>query len=296
MATHHLKAKAFYDRSSELSLSKPWYRAQVERFVLGNLDSDAYSDQTSKKLIPRTLVATAYITTKQAGVIAGLAEISWLCKREGLTIQLYVKDGRGVKANAKIIKIVGNARTILRVERTVLNTLQHLSGIATRTRHYLHNVKPGVLLAATRKTLWGGLDKKAVALGGGYTHRLHLGDGVMVKDNHIALVEHTTLQNTRWEKQLCELEVDSLAQLKRAVIHYPQFRILMLDNFSPEKIRLAVRWMEQQHVRQHYILEASGGIHIGNLKAFSYSGVDVVSMGALTHSAPALDLSLELIV
>lgn len=285
----------YYDRAEALTLNSPWYREQVERYILGFYRSDAQTDIVSRKLIGRTQTAQGVIVAKQAGVIAGLTEIAWLCKREDLQIQLKVSDGKAVKAGTILLKLRGNARKILQVERTVLNTLQHLSGIATRTAQYRRLMKPGVALAATRKTLWGGLDKKAVALGGGFTHRLHLGDGVMIKDNHLALIDHAVLQKAQWGKQLCELEVSSLAQLKRAAVHYPQFRVIMLDNFTPDKIRLAIRWLEEQHIRKNYILEASGGIQISNLKSFSQTGVDVISMGALTHSAPALDISLDII-
>jgi nicotinate-nucleotide pyrophosphorylase (carboxylating) len=189
---------------------------------------------------------------------------------------------------------VGSARTILAVERSALNALQRLSGIATYTHRTIVAVDKRVVIAATRKTAWGGLDKRAVAHGGGLTHRLHLGDSVMVKDNHLVLLEHDTLQRARFGRLHASLEVASLAALKRAVIHYPQFTILLLDNFSPERLRLAMHWLDQQKLRRRYIVEASGGISPDNLSQYAKTGVDILSLGALTHSAAALDLSLDI--
>ncbi len=273
--------KHYYDRSAELTLQNPWYREQVERYVLGAMRSDASNDYTSKQLLPKPLRCQALIHQKQAGILAGIDEITWLAKQYNVTIRRN--------------KLTGRARDILAIERTLLNTLQRLSGIATLTRQLVKKVGKYPLIAATRKTQWGALDKKAVALGGGYTHRLHLGDGVLVKDNHLALADHDTIQHTRWNKPFAAIEVSSFSQLKRTIIHYPQFKILLLDNFSPDKIKALVRWLEQQRLRKRYILEASGGINPDTIMRYAKTGVDVLSLGYLTHSAPALDISLDII-
>lgn len=271
----------YYDHSAELSLAKPWYREQVQRYVLAAMHSDASSDTTSKKIIPRQQRSQAIIRQNEPGVLVGLEEV-------GLLLRAY-------NIEQKKLKLVGRSRDILAVERTVLNTLQRLSGIATTTQRLVRKVGKYPWLAATRKTQWGALDKRAVALGGGYTHRLGLFDGVLVKDNHLALADHDTLRRVRWGKQLAALEVSSISQLKRAVIHYPQFQILLLDNFSPEKLKVIVRWLTQQSLRKKYILEASGGIRPENIMLYAKTGVDVLSLGYLTHSASALDISLDII-
>jgi nicotinate-nucleotide pyrophosphorylase (carboxylating) len=273
--------KHYYDRSAELTLQNPWYREQVERYLLGAVRSDASNDITSKKLLVKPLRCQALIHQKQTGVLAGLDEVTWLAKQYNVAILRK--------------KLAGRARDVLAIERTVLNTLQRLSGIATLTQQLVKKVGKYPIIAATRKTQWGALDKKAVALGGGYTHRLHLGDGVLVKDNHLALADHDILQHTRWGKQLASIEVSSISQLKRTIIHYPQFKILLLDNFSPEKIKAIVRWLEQQKLRKRYILEASGGINPDNIIRYAKTGVDVLSVGYLTHSVKALDISLDII-
>lgn len=291
----HAAIKQYYDRSSELTMRNPWYREQVERFLLGNLRSDAANDITSKKLITRSRRCQALIRVKQAGVLAGSEEVLWLLRHEGIKARAMVSDGATLTSGKVIIKLAGPARSILAVERTTLNTLQRLSGIATGTRRLTLLVGKRVTVAATRKTIWGGLDKRAVHYGGGLTHRLHLSDGVMVKDNHLALCDHETLQRIRFSQKRATLEIASLAELKRAAIHYPQFSVFLLDNFSPERLRQAVRWLEQQKLRRRYLLEASGGITQANIMRYAKTGVDVVSLGELTHSAPALDLSLDII-
>lgn len=285
----------YYDRSSELQLRNPWYREQVERYVLGALRSDAPTDLTSKKIIPRALRCRAVVRVKQAGVSAGIEEATWLLRREGLSVKTVVNDGTTVKRHQALLKIVGQARTILAAERTALNVIQRLSGIATLTAQCVAVVGRRPLLCATRKTLWGALDKRAVHCGGGYTHRLGLFDGLLVKDNHLALLEHDQLTHVRLGHGLASLEVSSLAELKRAIVHYPQFKILLLDNFSPDRLRLAVHFLQEQHLRHRYVLEASGGIKRETIALYAKTGVDVVSSGALTHSAPALDCSLDCI-
>lgn len=287
--------KLYYDRSGELRLTNPWYREQVERYLLGALHSDATTDVTTKKLIGRTQRCQAVIRAQQASVIAGLEEITWLLRHEDIVIKRRTPDGTVVKRQQIILHCVGRARSILAVERTIVNTVQRLSGVATATAAIVQRVGKKPLICATRKTAWGALDKRAVQLGGGYTHRLGLFDGVLVKDNHLALTDHDTLKRSHWGKQLLQLEVASFAELKRAVVHYPQFTILLLDNFSVERLRLAARWLEKQRLRRRYILEASGGINLNNVQAYAKTGVDALSIGWLTHSAPALDLSLECI-
>lgn len=272
---------SYYDHSAELSLTKPWYREQVQRYVLAAMRSDANNDITSKKIIPRTQSSQAVIRKNEPGILAGLEEVDWLLREHNIV--------------RKKLKLVGRSRDILAIERTVLNTLQRLSGIATATQKLVHKVGKYPMLAATRKTQWGALDKRAVALGGGYTHRLGLFDGVLVKDNHLALADHDTLRRVRWGKQPAALEISSISQLKRAVIHYPQFQILLLDNFSPDKIKNIVRWLNQQSLRKKYILEASGGITPDNIMLYARTGVDVLSLGYLTHSTSALDISLDII-
>lgn len=273
--------KTYYDRSAELHLKNPWYREQVERYVVDACHSDASVDVTTKKIVAKKLSCQAVIRPQQPGLLVGLEEIDLLLKQYNIA--------------RKKLRLYGKARNLLQVERTVLNTMQRLSGIATLTRRIVQKVGRYPLIAATRKTQWGALDKRAIAAGGGYTHRLGLFDGVLVKDNHLALADHAVLQRVRWGKQPAALEVCSMTQLKRAVVHYPQFQILLLDNFSPEKLKQSVRWLIQQQLRKKYILEASGGIAPDNVLAYARTGVDVLSMGYLTHSAPALDISLDLI-
>lgn len=287
--------REYYDRSPELTLRHPWYREQVERFLVGNYRSDVPSDATSKKLLTRSRRCRAVIRAKQPGILAGCEEVTWFLRQLGILVYAAVADGSVLMPEKSILKLSGPARAVLATERTVLNALQHLSGVATQTQRACVMAGRRTVITATRKTLWGGLDKRAVTWGGGLSHRLHLGDGIMVKDNHLALVDHDQLQRVRFNQPRCTLEVASLPALKRAVIHYPQFTILLLDNFSVERLHLAIHWLETHKLRQRYIIEASGGITLANLTRYAKTGVDVLSLGALTHSAAALDLSLDII-
>lgn len=286
--------RRYYDHSSALTLRRPWYREQVERYLLKAFWSDAASDITSKKLIARRQFCQATIRAHQAGILAGSDETLWLLRRQHIAVKPLLNDGASLKSGRVIMKLAGRARAVLALERTALNTLQRLSGIATATQTVVKQLPKEVAVAATRKTLWGALDKRAVSIGGGYSHRLGLFDGVLVKDNHLALVQHDRLRQVRWPQAVMALEVGSLLELKKAALHYPQFTSLLLDNFSPDRLRLAIHWLVKQHVRQRYVLEASGGITLDNCLAYGHTGVDVLSIGALTHSAPALNISLDI--
>ncbi len=283
----------YFDRAKELQLRNPWYRAQVERYLLEAARSDSNNDYTSKKIIGRRLRCRAIVRTHQNGVVAGLDETLWLWRQYGINTKALVHDGGIIKRGQCLVKLAGNARALLATERTALNALQRLCGIATTTRRLDTMVGGRPIICATRKTPWGALDKRAVAWGGGYTHRLSLADGVMVKDNHLALIDHQALRSARFGRFVPELEIASISELKRAVIHYPQFTILLLDNFSPSRLRQANQWLTEQRLRRRYILEASGGITQANITQFAASGVDALSVGELTHSVAALNLSLD---
>lgn len=285
-----------YNQLQALTLGNVWYREQVKRYILDAVHSDAHDDVTAKHLIKRSTQCVGKIVCKQAGVMAGLQEITWVSKKLGLAIKPKVADGATIKSKQVLALLKGPARNMLAAERTLLNTLQHLSGVATLTHAVVQQVGRRPIVCATRKTLWGALDKRAVALGGGYTHRLGLFDGVMVKDNHQALVSIKNLMTVHWPLSISTcIEIASLTQLKQCVIHYPHYKTLLLDNFTPVQLKQAVRWLTKIKQRQHYMLEASGGITPLNVMQFAKTGVDAVSLGALTHSAPALDISLDII-
>ncbi len=259
-------------------------------------------DVTTALIVPADTTAEAEVILKEAGVIAGIEESKILLGSLGLKVEALVSDGEKVKAKKVLMKISGDTRTILSVERTFLNIISRMSGIATTTRKLIEKIRKAGLktkVACTRKVAPGLLyfDKKAVLIGGGDTHRLHLDDMILIKDNHIAVagsVEKaikTVRKEASFSKKI-EVEVtkvkDVLIAAKAGV------GIIMLDNFSPKQIEKAVKLLKKERLYGKFLLEASGGITAENILVYASTGVDIVSLGEITDSAKALDISLEI--
>jgi nicotinate-nucleotide pyrophosphorylase (carboxylating) len=208
------------------------------------------------------------------------------------------KDGSPIRPDQTVLRVSGPARSILSCERTALNLLSRMSGIATQTSELVRKIKktnPKIDLYSTRKTAPGlrYFDKEAVVIGGGKKHRMTLGDMIMIKDNHIAsegsLVK--LIQKARKRKKIFEVEVETLADaVLAATLGAP---IIMLDNFTPERIRKTITALKKLGLRGKVRLEASGGINSQNIKEFAKTGVDMISVGSITNSAKAIDFSLE---
>lgn len=290
------KAKLHYDQSALLHLDNQKYRKQVSRYIVDTIKDDASKDVTTKKFLARRQKASARLIAKEAGTLAGMEEFMWICRKFAIRVEKSKPDGSKLQNSTVIATISGNARTLFAVERTLLNMLQRMSGIATATAMHKGQVATYPLIAATRKTAWGLLDKKAVALGGGYTHRLSLADAVMVKDNHLAILDQfDDIRLLHFKRKLFkEIEVDTPEQLKQIVRMQLPFDAILFDNFTPEQLKRALRWLEKNRLRNKYICEASGGITSDNIKQYAKTGVDVISLGSLTHSVHSLDISLEL--
>jgi nicotinate-nucleotide pyrophosphorylase (carboxylating) len=259
-------------------------------------------DVTSAAVVPAELTAEAAVVAKEAGVAAGIEEAGILAESLGLSVKTEVADGEKIRNAQIILKLSGNAQIILSAERTMLNLLSRMSGIATTTRRLvekLQNAKATAKIAATRKTApgLGYFDKKAVLVGGGDPHRLRLDDMVLVKDNHIAIagsVENAVKkakQNAPFSRKI-EAEVTNTAEALKAAEAGAD--IVMLDNFSPTQVREAVAALKKAGFFGKVLLEVSGGITEQNLLEYASTQVDIVSMGALTHSVKALDTSLEI--
>jgi nicotinate-nucleotide pyrophosphorylase (carboxylating) len=257
-------------------------------------------DLTARTVIPETARATGQMLLKSTGVISGLtvAERVFALVDTKIRWQALVEDGVSLEAGTVIGEITGPARSVLTAERTALNFVQRLSGVATLTRTFVDAIAgTGARIIDTRKTTPGMrvLDKQAVRHGGGFNHRIGLFDGVMIKDNHIAAlggddaigeaVDRARSQIPHTVK--IEVEVANLEQLRLALASGAE--IIMLDNMSIEMMREAVAITAGKA-----ILEASGGVNLASVRAIAESGVDVISVGALTHSAPALDISVDL--
>ncbi len=254
-------------------------------------------DITSQISLPEDQFATAVIEARQELVVCGteIASAVFTCVDPCIEVAVQCEDGEIVDAGEPILLIDGPVQAILAAERTALNFMMRLSGIATWTRRHLAQVHgTDAWLLDTRKTLpgWRALDKYATAVGGAHNHRVGLFDGILLKDNHVAAAGSVgaCVRAARAKAPAhlrIEVEVESEAQAVEAVEAGAD--ILLLDNMQPDEIRQIVASLGKR-VR----LEASGGIHLDNLRAYAETGVHQISLGALTHSAPAVDLALEL--
>lgn len=253
-------------------------------------------DITAQACIDADAQMSVVFATRQNGVVAGLAcaRLAILALDPKASFEAVVKDGDGVEAGAVLAKVTGNARAILSAERTALNLMGRLSGVATLTRAYVDQTQgTAARIVDTRKTTPGlrHLEKYAVRCGGGVNHRFGLDDAILIKDNHVAAcggVANALKRARAFAGHLTkvELEVDSLEQLSEALPHGAD--VIMLDNFSPEDLKTAVALAGDK-----VVLEASGGVNLQTVRAIAQSGVQVISVGALTHSAPVLDIGLD---
>lgn len=259
-------------------------------------DLGVAGDVTTDALIDPETQGRWQVKARKAGVVAGLDAAvlaGWMVDSD-LAFEINAPDGARIKAGDPIMQITGSARSVLIAERTMLNFIGRLSGVATLTRAYVDAVDGmGVIIACTRKTTPGlrALEKRAVRLGGGGAHRYGLNDAMLIKDNHIAAAGGVAAACERALKaasHLCaiEVEVDSLDQLKQALPY--ALSAVLLDNFSLNDMRTAVKLAQGK-----FLLEASGNITLETVFSVAETGVDVISIGALTHSAPNLDVGLD---
>ena len=274
--------------------------AMALREDLGKIENnktDYIGDITTHSTIDRDTTITAYMVSREDGVVAGVIAAQYVFNTvdPNLSIEISIQDGQTVKKGDKILTINGNAQSILQAERTALNFLTHLSGIATETAKYVAAVShTGAKILDTRKTLpgWRSLQKYAVKMGGGENHRMGLYDMVLIKDNHIAAVGGVTESLNKVKKYnpdvKIEIEVDTLEQLQE-VLNDGIADIVLLDNMTPENLKTAVEMSKGK-----VMTEASGGITPDTVKIIAESGIDYISIGALTHSVQVFDIGLDI--
>jgi nicotinate-nucleotide pyrophosphorylase (carboxylating) len=284
-------------RGCAASLEAP-SRLAVEAVVRAALLEDVGhgNDLTTDAIVDNRRQARGRIVARRPGIVCGLAgaTLAFRLLDETVEVAPLVADGAPVAADASIAVVTGNARAILTGERTALNLLCRLSGIATRTRELVDAVaRTNAAIADTRKTTPGlrALEKYAVRCGGGINHRFGLDDGVLIKDNHLTMAGSiaaavAAVRAAVGHMVKVEVEVDSLEQLREALA--TPIDAVLLDNMSPKQLQEAVRI-----VGGRVVTEASGGVTADNVAAIAACGVDVISVGALTHSAPALDIGLD---
>jgi len=301
------------DASAELRLDHKYYRQLVLTLLDDLLAMDTgIGDASCRPAEYYKRKVTAIIKAKSPGVIAGLEEIRAFLEHHNLKSQTDFSNGANVKDGETVLTIKGQASQILAVERTILNIFQRLSGIATVTAKYSRAIDGlPCFVIATRKTLWGIIDKSALQYGGGLTHRLGLSDAAMLKENHLAVLKKspdkqalsTAIQSiiaTEPPLRFVEVEVTNDAEFWQVVETYKQLttdvcRVIMFDHFSPDNIRRLIEATRAAGVYSQILFEASGNITLETIRDYASTGVDVVSVGALTHSVQSADYSLLIV-
>jgi len=259
-------------------------------------------DRTSFSLFPPEHSSEAFLVAKESGVLAGISVAEQVFQAVDRKVQFepLKKDGEGVKRGERIARIQGRTRSLLSAERVALNFITHLSGIATLTAKFKKALQgTPVVLLDTRKTLPGlrELEKYAVRCGGGKNHRMNLAEAILLKSNHIqafgSISDAVRMARKKYPRSFLEVEVKNRKELKE-VMQLPVDRI-MLDNFTLPEIRRAVAMCQQKGTGYPIPLEASGGITLKNARKIARAGVDFLSVGLLTHSAPALNISMKIV-
>ncbi len=271
------------------------------REILANfLQEDVgVADLTSDNIIPADLVARAQIVCKShLAIVCGLEEASMLFDICGCKSEVLIKDGSKVVKGTVVMNVSGYARAILKAERTVLNIIMRMSGIATDTRRMVDLAK-GVTILATRKTAPGlrYFDKKAVVLGGGGTHRMRLDDLVLIKDNHIELISDLGKCIRLAKKNVgSSIKVECEARTKEEALAAvaAEADAVMLDNFTPKQAQKTIREIRRMGLRNKIKIELSGGINQNNIRRYSKTKPDFISLGFITHSSKAINFSLEI--
>ena len=277
-----------------------WVCEKFARFMADDLE---LVDTTTEILVPKGAKCEALVIANEEGVVAGVEEVATFLKNLGLEVNVKKEDGEEVRKGDVVLEIFGDARTLLNVERTILDFLMFMSGIATTTRKTVEKARKAnerVVVAATRKTHPGLrlFEKKAVAVGGGDTHRLSLADMVLIKDNHLKLVGSVgkavklARERASFSKKI-EVEVSSLEEAIEAAESGAD--IVMLDNLAPEQIEAIVKELEKRGLRKKVLLEASGGIKLENIDRYAKTGVDIISLSQITMEAKPLDMKLEVV-
>ena len=273
------------------SPKKKLLRFLSEDIQRGDITSALLSNQKIK----------AKIISRERGVVAGVVFARNIFQLKGSTVRILTKDGSRLKQNQTVLQVSGNAKSILSCERTVLNLLSRMSGIATQTNYLVSQIKKHskkTNLYSTRKTAPGlrYFDKEAVMVGGGRKHRMALDDMIMIKDNHLLLSNsmEDIIKKARKKRRQVEVEVEN----QRDAILAAKYgaTIVMLDNFSPAQIKKTITALQKEKLRNKVKLEASGGINSKNIGMYAKTGVDMISVGSITNSVKGLDLSLEVIV
>jgi nicotinate-nucleotide pyrophosphorylase (carboxylating) len=274
---------------------------ELLNYMLRFIEEDApFGDVTSSLVIP-DITCNAVMRAEQGGIIAGLTEVSALFSHFGVTVKQGAKDGDIICKNDMILSLSGDAKKILLVERTALNIIGRMSSIATQTRtmaDIVSSVNPHCRVAATRKTCPGFqiFDKKAVQIGGGDPHRMNLSDGILIKDNHLALVPlRSAVRAAKNGSVFKKIEVEVETSDDALIAATEGADIIMLDNMSPDQVARTIELLKREGMRDRILIELSGGINERSLIKYATLDVNVISLGFLTHSVCNFSVNLEIV-
>lgn len=265
-------------------------------------EDEGFSDITSNALIDKDYNVSGQIISKDTGIAAGMDIVYDIFDNKGVEVTKLVEDGSLINKGDVLFELLGNARDILLLERTALNISMRMSGVATSTYNIIKKVQdinPNIRIAGTRKTspAFAKFDKEAISIGGGDTHRFALDDMVLIKDNHIATVGSVeealkrAIENTSFTKKI-EIEVENIDDA--VLVAQMGADIVMLDNFNPDDISECLNKLEELGLRDNVLIEVSGGITKDNILDYAGLNIDIISLGALTHSTRSLDFSLRI--
>jgi nicotinate-nucleotide pyrophosphorylase (carboxylating) len=264
------------------------------------LDEDlgVLGDLTSQAIIPEAALGTGRFVAREHGVLAGTQAVYEVYRQldPDVTVTWRVQDGDPVAAGHELGRVFGPMRSILSGERTALNFLCHLAGVATLTRAFVQAAGGGVRVLDTRKTLPGlrALEKAAVRAGGGHNHRASLSDALLIKDNHLVTLgieKSVQAASDRWPGRTVEVECDRAEQVQEAIAAGAS--MVLLDNMAPDLVRACVS-MARSTAPAGFLVEVSGGVTLDNVRAYADAGADLISTSVITQSAPALDLAFDL--
>ncbi len=306
--------KAF-QRGHLLTLKTKFYRDWINKFIVEETKGDIGSgDITSNTVLKNGKRIKAIIYSRSNGIVAGIEEVSLLLKNYKIKIKQLKKDGDKIKKGSKILLLEGNEKNILKLERSALDLLSRMSGIATLTNDLIKQTKNKIGIAPTRKTQWRYLDKKAVYVGHGLTHRLALWESILVKDNHLSSLKKENVKDIvgtaierAWKKRdrviFVGIETTNEKQAIKAAQKFKELKskgnnkicLIMLDNMKPNAIKKIIRKLKNKKLLGHVLIEASGGITPENVKEYAKTGVDMLSLGYLTTSSKSLNIKLKIV-
>jgi nicotinate-nucleotide pyrophosphorylase (carboxylating) len=311
-------AKQLFNQKDKLVLDNLIYKQWVFRYTFLELEKDLgeNGDITSDSFFDDNQQGTARIYANEPGIMAGSAETVYYLmtsdpvfrpRMDAVKVIRSFQDGKHFEKDDVLLEIYGNIKNILKTERIILNFLQHMCGIATYSKELIDIAKeanPNVLIVPTRKTTWGLLDKKAVTIAGGGTHRLNLENAILVKDNHIALKRSINELLANFNKpnvpyEFFEIEIDEKGEVLETArtllqMDIPKPPVIMFDNMKPKDIEELLALLRREKLYDEILFEASGGINKKNLAQYARTGVDIISMGTLTQNIKPIDLSLEI--